>query len=69
MFENKHLFFPKKGGKMVYGVLTSEKKTSRFLKKTKRFLKTSDDGTKLSDSGTNIFFFSHESSQFLMMDV
>ncbi len=38
-------------------------------KKTTRFLKNSDAGTKLSDSGTNIFFFSHESSQFLMMDV
>jgi hypothetical protein len=55
------LFFPKKGGKMVYGVPTSEKST--------RFLKNSDAGTKLSDSDTNIFFFSHESSQFLMMDV
>jgi hypothetical protein len=54
---------------MVYGVPTSEKKTTRFLKKTTRFLKNSDAGTKLSDSGTNIFFFSHESSQFLMMDV
>ena len=70
MFENSgKSFFPKKGGKMVYGVPTSGKKTTRFLKKTTRFLKNSDAGTKLSDSGTNIFFFSHESSQFLMMDV
>jgi hypothetical protein len=59
------LFFQKKGGKMVYGVPTSE----IFFQKTTRFLKNSDAGTKLSDSGTNIFFFSHESSQFLMMDV
>ena len=53
------LFFLAASGKMVYGVPTSEKNNT----------KNSDSGTILSGSGSNIFFFSEESLQFLMMDV